>query len=86
MIAGRSTSRIRLGAGRFRYRVLVQGEPCEKGSHAARVSLAALSELLSTQPSIWLCGNSMPEKITFEHVDGRWVVAAEAVVLEGDDS
>lgn len=86
MIAiNRQTTRVALGAGRHRHRVVVQCEKTgPKAGFASRKAFAYLADVLATQPDLWLCGSEPPDSVLLVFQDDAWSAIAEATVLEGD--
>lgn len=81
----RERTRVRMGGGRFRYRIVIaNGNTGLIDSLESRKSLAELTEMVSTQPELWRGTSSPPTEYNIRFNDGVWSVESVTVVVEGD--
>lgn len=78
----KTQKKIDLGQGKFRYRITVDGFPCEPNTQVSVVQFRNLIIQLNINPDLVICGGFIPRKTQIVHDGLGWVLEAEIEVDE----
>ena len=75
----RTLSKVVIQDDRVRYRVVIEGEPCLKGSQEARFEAFNLLRMMGEDPTLTACGLNDFQELIMRHTGDKWVIQAEAI-------
>lgn len=74
----RQVRKTETGPGRYRYRVVVTGEPCPPNTHEARQHQHLFFQWLADNQHMLHCGYSVPARVLITHNGTAWQADCEA--------
>lgn len=78
----RIQTKVPVGRTEFRYRVVLESDPCMMGTQECRRLQLELLYNMATDPMLATCGPVMFQTGKWRHDGAKWVVELEAVVNE----
>jgi hypothetical protein len=76
-------NKVPIGRTEFRYRVVIESDPCMAGTFNSFFLQSEILRSLGTDPMLGMCGPVPWQTMKMRHDGAHWVVELEAVVTEG---